>query len=172
VARRLVNLAKPAVFPFARMLGHSGAHHVQIDIDNALMQMIIGLDSRNVIPVLPETRRGGSCADCILAPSTRRSTACSGHDIPACVFHQEMYAVRRHSTTCRTHVRAVTKLRGPLTAPLRTEIQDMPNGRQQIDTALFDVARQTIRRAEQFAQTDGADRRVPASRFAEPSSNA
>jgi hypothetical protein len=36
------------------MLDHSGAHHVQIDIDNALMQMIIGLDSRSVIPVLPE----------------------------------------------------------------------------------------------------------------------
>jgi hypothetical protein len=26
----------------------SGAHHVQIDIHNALMQMIIGLDSRSV----------------------------------------------------------------------------------------------------------------------------
>jgi hypothetical protein len=36
------------------MLDHSGARHVQIDIDNAPMQMIIGLDSRSVIPVLPE----------------------------------------------------------------------------------------------------------------------
>jgi hypothetical protein len=36
------------------MLDHSGAHHVQIDIHNALMQMIIGLDSRSVTPVLPE----------------------------------------------------------------------------------------------------------------------
>jgi hypothetical protein len=26
----------------------SGAHHVQIDIHNALMQMIIGLDTRSV----------------------------------------------------------------------------------------------------------------------------
>jgi len=36
------------------MLDHAGAHHVQIDLHNALMQMIIGLDSRSVIPVLPE----------------------------------------------------------------------------------------------------------------------
>ena len=36
------------------MLGHSGAHHVQIDIDNALMQMIIGFGSCSVIPLLPE----------------------------------------------------------------------------------------------------------------------
>jgi hypothetical protein len=33
-----VNLAIPAVFPFARMLDHSGTHHVQVDIHNALMQ--------------------------------------------------------------------------------------------------------------------------------------
>ena len=74
-ARRLLNLAIPAVFPFARMLDHSGAQHVQIDIHNALMQMIIGLDSRSVIPVLPPWR---FLPDCILAPSARRLTACPG----------------------------------------------------------------------------------------------
>jgi hypothetical protein len=51
-------------------------------------------------------------------------------------------SLRRHSTTRRTQVRAVTKVRVPLTAPLWSEIQDMPNGTQQIDTALFDVARE------------------------------
>src|SRR5688572_5083155 len=42
----------------------------------------------------------------------------------------------------RTHLGAVTKVRIPITPPLGSEIQDMPNGTQQINTALFDVARQ------------------------------
>src|SRR5688500_13545669 len=46
------------------------------------------------------------------------------------------------STTRRTHVGAVTKVRDPLAAPLWSEIQDMPNGGVEIDTALFDVARE------------------------------
>ena len=46
------------------------------------------------------------------------------------------------SMSRRTHVRAVTKVRVPLTATLWSEIQNMPNGTEQIDTALFDVARE------------------------------
>ncbi len=84
--------------------------------------------------------RCGSCADCILAPSARRLTACSGLSHPRLCLSLRDDVVRRHSTTRRTHVRAVIKVRVPLTAPLWSEIQDMPNGRQQIDTALFYVA--------------------------------
>jgi hypothetical protein len=36
---------------------------------------------------------------------------------------------------------AVTKVRIPITPPLRSEIENMPNGTQQINAALFDVAR-------------------------------
>jgi hypothetical protein len=44
------------------MLDHAGAHHIQVDIDEAAMQMLVALDRRGVVAILPE------CTLAFLAP--------------------------------------------------------------------------------------------------------
>jgi len=48
---------------------------------------------------------------------------------------------------------AVTKGRVPITSPLGSEVEDMPNRAQEIDAALFNVARQ--RRMSRVEVTNG-----------------
>jgi len=52
--RRLLNLTITAVHPFERMIHCAGPNHVEVDVNQAAMQVFVGLDRRGVITVLPE----------------------------------------------------------------------------------------------------------------------
>jgi hypothetical protein len=51
---RLLDLPVSALIPLLRMTYHTGAHHVQIHIYQALNEMLVGLHSRCMVSVLPK----------------------------------------------------------------------------------------------------------------------
>jgi hypothetical protein len=65
-----------AVHPVCRMIGHACAHHVQVDLHKATVQMLIRFDSRGMITIFPKTPHAAPCARCILAHCGPRSVAC------------------------------------------------------------------------------------------------
>ena len=52
--RWLLDLQIPAVRPLCGMFYHTGAHHVEVNVYDATIQMCAGLDGGGVIAVLPE----------------------------------------------------------------------------------------------------------------------
>ena len=51
---RLLNLFVSAFIPLMRMAHHAGTYHVQIHVDQALDEMLVGLLSRCLIAILPK----------------------------------------------------------------------------------------------------------------------
>ena len=52
--RRLLNLTITAVHPFERMIHCASPNHVEVDVNQAAMQVFVGLDRRGVIMILPK----------------------------------------------------------------------------------------------------------------------
>src|SRR5262245_14773425 len=52
--RRLLDLAKTALLPPLSMIHHAGPYHVQVDVRQAAMQMLIGFNGCSMIAIFPE----------------------------------------------------------------------------------------------------------------------
>jgi hypothetical protein len=50
---RSLNLTVTAVRPFSWMVHYPGANHVQVDVDQTAIQMLVGLDGGSMIAVFP-----------------------------------------------------------------------------------------------------------------------
>ena len=88
------DLVVSAHVPFRRMVHHTGANHIQVDIHQAADQMLVALHRGRMIPVLPK------CAVSVLAeieflsgPAGDQLDAV-GDDIGTVVDHQEVDVVR------------------------------------------------------------------------------
>jgi hypothetical protein len=69
---------------------HSGANHVQVDVDQTAVQMLVGLDGGGMIAVFPKCAMPVLALIVLLRGSARDELHALRYDISAGVFHQEM----------------------------------------------------------------------------------
>jgi hypothetical protein len=78
------------------MRDHSGANHVQVNVHEAAMQVLIGFDSGSVIAIFPESSLPSLALVIFLCGTTRDQLDALGYDISDSIFHQEVNVVARH----------------------------------------------------------------------------
>jgi hypothetical protein len=82
--------------PLGGVLDHAGAYHVQIDIDEAAMQVLVSLDRRGVVTVLPESAPAPLALIVFLPCAPGDELHAPGNHSFAGVRQQEMNVIGRY----------------------------------------------------------------------------
>jgi hypothetical protein len=69
------------------MVHYAGANHVQVDIDQTAMQMLVGLDGGGMIAVFPKCAMPVLALIELLRGSARDELHTRRDNVSACVFH-------------------------------------------------------------------------------------
>jgi hypothetical protein len=69
------------------MAHYAGANHVQVDIDQTAMQMLVGLDGGGMIAVFPKCAMPVLALIELLRGSARDELHTRRDNVSACVFH-------------------------------------------------------------------------------------
>ena len=87
---RLLDLAIAAVSPLGGVPSYAGAHHVQVDVDQTVLQVLVGFDRRCTIAVLPEGARAPFAPVVLLCGRPCDQLHALGNDVLAGILYQQV----------------------------------------------------------------------------------
>jgi hypothetical protein len=86
-----LNLVVTGLFPIARVADHCGADHAEVDVDETTGEVLVGIDRRRVVAVLPERPAPVLTAVVRLASAARDELHASLDLARAAIPNQEMH---------------------------------------------------------------------------------
>ena len=143
--RRRLNFSIATVRPFKRVPHHAGAHHVQIDVDKAAIQVVVTFNRRCVVAVFPEGTLATLAPVVVLRGAPRSQLHTARNHTLARVPHQEMNVVGSHHVV--EDAQAETLLRFEEPVEIALPVAREPEQERLLVTAMRqmpDVVRQKI----------------------------
>jgi hypothetical protein len=103
-----------------------GAHHIQIDVHQTAMQMLIGFDSRCVISILPKGSLPRFSLVVFLRGAPRNELHALGNNVRACVLDQQVDMIGRDHVIEYAQTKALLGFEKPMeiTATITRELQE------------------------------------------------
>ena len=96
------------------MTHHAGANHIEINVDQATMQMFVGLNSRSVVAIFPERSLPSFALVVFLRSAAGDELHALSNHVFACVVDQQMYMVGRDDVVEDTKSNALLRLEQPV----------------------------------------------------------
>jgi hypothetical protein len=107
------------------MRDHSGANHVQIDINKTTVQVVVSLDRRRMIAIFPECAVAPFSLIVFLPTAARDQLHAVGDNVWAGVFNQKVNVVARDNVIKYRKTEALLRLKNPaqIRVPITRKLQ-------------------------------------------------